>query len=250
MNTIKIGDSEFDSDDSVDDDVNGEVLYDGGAGIDGTIERSDIAIDDEAVGIVPDNYYGDTATVDNNAEDDQVNAFEDTATVADNAEDNQFNALEDTTTVDDNGEDDRVNALEDTATVEEDEATDPVNALEDDECVLECRQIDLHEQQKVEQFLENGCGCSLFNGKPCSAAFSKEHIYSVCDQFTSLDCHNRYSILFGHVMATIRALPTVESRGHPSKERSRVVGEFLHEGIKVKVLVVHVLLFVNFFTGM
>lgn len=86
-------------------------------------------------------------------------------------------------------------------------------------------------------FFENGCGCTLFDGKPCYTAFTREHICSIRDQSSSFDRHDRYNVLFGHVMATVKASDTVGTRGHPTKNRLRNSGEFLHEGMKVKIFI-------------
>ena len=103
------------------------------------------------------------------------------------------------------------------------------------ECAIDMRQIDLDEKEAVDKFFENGCGCTLFDGKPCFTAFSKEHISFIRDEISSLDRNDRYNLLFGHVMATVRVTDTVERNGRPTKDRERVRGVFLHEGMKVLV---------------
>ena len=109
---------------------------------------------------------------------------------------------------------------------------------EDDTAVdfaSEMRKVDLDERKAVDTFFQNGCGCTLYNGKPCYTAFTREHICSIRDQCSSFDRHDRYNVLFGHVMATVQRSEQVHRNGCPCVDRSQIVGEFLHEGMKVPV---------------
>ena len=124
--------------------------------------------------------------------------------------------------------------VDDSGTDVELETQRSIEACEAQVGEIEVREIDQIEQSEVDEFFEKGCGCTLFGGKPCFTAFTREHICSIRDQCSSLDRHDRYNILFGHVMATIRASSTVQSRGHQTKDRSRVSGDYLHEGMRVR----------------
>ena len=97
----------------------------------------------------------------------------------------------------------------------------------------EMRAIDADEVRKVEEFFEEGCGCTLYNGRGCCYAFTREHISSIRDQCSSFERHDLQNILFGHVMATINPSEIVENRGHETKNRERIAANFLHEGRKV-----------------
>ena len=124
--------------------------------------------------------------------------------------------------------------VDDSGTGVELETQRSIEACEAQVGEIEVWEIDQKEQSEVDEFFEKGCGCTLFGGKPCFTAFTREHICSIWDQCSSLDRHDRYNILFGHVMATIRASSTVQSRGHQTKDRSRVSGDYLHEGMRVR----------------
>ena len=120
-------------------------------------------------------------------------------------------------------------------TSDDDAAVDSDDEIgEERDCILDVRKIDLDEQREVTKFFENGCGCNLYDGKPCYQAFTKEHFCTIRDQCSSFDRHDQYNVLFGHVMATVQASEHVHRNGRPSTDRQRVTGEFLHEGMKVQ----------------
>ena len=98
---------------------------------------------------------------------------------------------------------------------------------------MHMRDIDRDEVRKVDAFFEEGCGCALFNGRGCCYAFTREHITSIRDQCSSFKRHDLQNILFGHVMATVKASDIVENRGHDTKNRERMGVNFMHEGMKV-----------------
>ena len=104
-----------------------------------------------------------------------------------------------------------------------DDVDDTVDVTDDIELcnvvtvATERRGIDIDEDAKVDAFLNKGCGCTYFNGKQCSTAFTRQHICSICDQCSSFDRPTLQNILFGHVMAMVRTSETIESRGHPFK---------------------------------
>lgn len=97
----------------------------------------------------------------------------------------------------------------------------------------ESRDTDIEEKRKVDAFLQQGCGCKYFDGHQCSSAFTRDHLCSIRDQCTAMTRPALQNIIFGHVMATVRTSVTIESRGHPSKDRERNRTSFMHEGMMV-----------------
>lgn len=209
MNTIKIGDS----DDSDDD----------GYGI--NYEDDDGVIDDDDGGAV----VRSIDDVDGPGSMDGANIDIATIDVATEGDVTTEDDVDDNSTDGDDDEDDEDDAGTHTGVAEDDR-----DMREDDR---DMREVDVKEQKKQTCFFENGCGCTLFDGKPCYTAFTREHICSIRDQSSSFDRHDRYNVLFGHVMATVKASDTVGTRGHPTKNRVRNSGEFLHEGMKVKIFI-------------
>ena len=67
---------------------------------------------------------------------------------------------------------------------------------------------------------------------PCCYAFIREHICSICDQCSSMECSELNNILFGHVMATTIHSEVMEKRGHLSKNRERITGWYYMKGIR------------------
>ena len=41
---------------------------------------------------------------------------------------------------------------------------------------MEMREIEIAESKKVDEFVENGCGCRLYDGNECSSAFTRDHM--------------------------------------------------------------------------
>ena len=75
---------------------------------------------------------------------------------------------------------------------------------------VEMREFDIAESKKVDEFVENGCGCRLYDGKQCSSAFTRDHISLIRDQCSSLTRAELHNILFGHVMVTVRTSADIE----------------------------------------
>ena len=113
------------------------------------------------------------------------------------------------------------NAVDDTAN------TDTRDTADADDMKLERRDININEDRMVDKFLNKGCGCRLFNGKLCSTAFTRQHICSICDQCTLFDC---FTLLLGHVMATVRTSEIVQLRGRPNKEEQIKFSSWRHYG--------------------
>ena len=99
--------------------------------------------------------------------------------------------------------------------------------------MIEMRDIDVDESRKVDEFLEKGCGCKLYQNKPCSLAFSRDHFCWIRDQCLSFDRTTLSTLIFGHVMATTPTSSSVHRNGRQSKEREKNKTTFMHEGIKV-----------------
>ena len=96
------------------------------------------------------------------------------------------------------------------------------------------RPIDIQAKEKVELFLQDRCGCTLNDGKPCSLRYSYDHISSIRDQCSSFQRSELNKILLGHVMATVRTSSTTIKVRRQSTDRSRNTTTFLHEGEKVR----------------
>ena len=126
-----------------------------------------------------------------------------------------------------------------TGTVEVDDDADDDTDMErsiagNNNVTVELRDVDRDEIAKVDEFMEKGCGCTLYNNQPCYTAFSKEHLCCIRDQCSSFDRSTLSALLLGHVMATVHnSSNTFERRGHTSTERQRNSTVFMHEGIKV-----------------
>ena len=119
----------------------------------------------------------------------------------------------------------------------EDEAESGKNCCEQSNPVsLEMRDVDLSEINDVEEFLQQGCGCTLLEGQQCCSAFTREHITSIRDQCTSFQRHELNNILLGHIMATVRTSEKTVKIRQPATIRSRNTTTFLHEGHKVVTL--------------
>ena len=96
------------------------------------------------------------------------------------------------------------------------------------------RSIDIIEKEKVEHFLEEGCGCTCNDGMACSSRYSYDHISSIRDQCSSCERSQLTNLLFGHVMATVRTSKTTIKVRRQSTDRQRNTTTFLHEGEKVR----------------
>ena len=105
---------------------------------------------------------------------------------------------------------------------------------------LEMREIDIAESKMVDEFVENGCGCRLYDGKECSSAFTRDHMSLIRDQCSSLTRADLHNVLFGHVMATVRTSADVDNPRHPNKSRCR---NTMHEGQKVETCVLECVLY-------
>ena len=105
---------------------------------------------------------------------------------------------------------------------------------------VDMQNINAAEVSKVDGFLTNGCGCTLLDSQQCSSAFSKQHITSIHDQYSSLPCPDLNNILFGHVMATVRTSEDIITVRHKATRRVRNTITFLHERQKVMLLVLHI----------
>ena len=127
---------------------------------------------------------------------------------------------------------------------DDDDGDDPISEEESSEdrptcsqpqCTndIEMRDIYVAEAKKVDDFIDSGCGCTLYGGQQCSSAFTREHYTLIRDQFSSFLRPELHNVLFGHVMATVRTSADIDNPRHPSKSRSRNTTTFMHEGHKV-----------------
>ena len=101
--------------------------------------------------------------------------------------------------------------------------------------MIEMRDEDEDEIRKVDAFLEKGCGCKLYNKKPCCLAFSRDHYCWIRDQCAAFDRSTLSTLIFGHVMATLNTSSTTSGMRHSSKERERNTTVFMHEGRQVSL---------------
>ena len=108
---------------------------------------------------------------------------------------------------------------------------------------LEMRENDIAESKMVDEFVENGCGCRLYDGKECSSAFTRDHMSLIRDQCLSLTRAELRNVLFGHVMATVRTSADVDNPRHPNKSRCRNTTSYMHEGQKVETCVLECVLY-------
>ena len=78
---------------------------------------------------------------------------------------------------------------------------------------LDCRAVDLEEEQKVTKFHKDICGCKLVNGGPCSASFTKEDLCAAGNQCFGLDDQSLDYLLMGQIMAGTSTQPQQKVNG-------------------------------------
>lgn len=71
-----------------------------------------------------------------------------------------------------------------------------------EEVIYEGTIHDVEEEDKVANFTQSGCGCPLYYGGLCSAAFTADHLSNICSQCQELDRSFLDFVLLGQIMAT------------------------------------------------
>ena len=66
---------------------------------------------------------------------------------------------------------------------------------------LEQRPIDAEEERKISEFMESGCGCTMWKKGPCSRMFSREHYQTVRGDAAALSWNELNMTVMGEIMA-------------------------------------------------
>ena len=94
---------------------------------------------------------------------------------------------------------------------------------------IEPRLFNDQEDERLREFIERGCGCTLSKNGPCSTQFSLEHYRTVRANCTELSWGELNMPLTGQLMALTS---DQENGGHPV-ERERSVTRYLQCGLRV-----------------
>ena len=76
---------------------------------------------------------------------------------------------------------------------------------------IELRPIDLDEDRLVECFMDAGCGCTKWNGKPCSGRFEVSYIKETRLSFKALTSKELDMVLIGQLIASSNMSKTTDS---------------------------------------
>ncbi len=98
---------------------------------------------------------------------------------------------------------------------------------------MEDRDIDVQEAETVAAFCDQGCGCSLLDGAPCSRQFSLQHYKDMRSDTAELSWGELNMALMGQVMALTCCEETVRRVHHLPSERQRNTTLFQHHGLPV-----------------
>ena len=82
-------------------------------------------------------------------------------------------------------------------------------------------------------FVRDTCGCNFSNGKPCSKAFTREHIESIRNQCLGLDHASLDLLLMGSIMANTSDSLTAICSGLQTKQREKPRTKYYHHGVRV-----------------
>ena len=99
--------------------------------------------------------------------------------------------------------------------------------------MLDDRDIDRNEKEKIDYFFETRCGCGSYRNGPCSRAFSVDHYEFIRSQCQALDHLTLDFVIFGQIMASISTSTTIQHRGHQVKDREKIRTHFMHQGVNV-----------------
>ena len=95
------------------------------------------------------------------------------------------------------------------------------------------RPVDLVEQEVVDTFVQDTCGCKLLDSGSCSLGFTKQHIGTVRDQCLSLDHQLLDSLLMGQIMAGTNVSLKARVSGPTTHSRQKPHTKFYHGGHRV-----------------
>jgi hypothetical protein len=94
---------------------------------------------------------------------------------------------------------------------------------------IEPRPIDDEEDERLREFTQRGCGCTVLKNGPCSTQFTLDHYRTVRANCAELSWGELNMALTGQQMALTNEL---ENGSHPA-ERERSVTRYLHCGLRV-----------------
>ena len=96
----------------------------------------------------------------------------------------------------------------------------------------EMRDVDIKEEENLDKFVREGCGCKLANGEPCSSYFTTEYYRSVRSQMAELTRTELDLVVMGQIMANINCSPyTSTTKCHrKATERKQTNVTFSHLG--------------------
>lgn len=100
--------------------------------------------------------------------------------------------------------------------------------------ITDLRDVDLREVRTVTQFQVETCGCRLYNGGPCSCAFSKEKLLDIRSQCLGLDHQGLDFVLMGQIMAGTSTSNQAISTGSTTHQRQQLHTKFHYKSLRVK----------------
>jgi hypothetical protein len=93
---------------------------------------------------------------------------------------------------------------------------------------------DYDEDWVVEDFKQQGCGCKLWKGKPCSGQFCTLYVKLSRLNFTELTTHELDLVIMGQLLANNNnSLTVVTESRHQLMERKKAYTTFYHQGRRV-----------------
>ena len=95
------------------------------------------------------------------------------------------------------------------------------------------RPVDLKEQEVVDKFVQDTCGCQLLNSGPCSLGFTKEQIGTSRDQCLSLDHQSLDFFIMGQIRAGTNVSEEARVSGPTTHSRQKPHTKFQYDGHRV-----------------
>ncbi len=94
----------------------------------------------------------------------------------------------------------------------------------------EMRDVDVKEEENIDKFVHDGCGCQLAGGQPCSSYFTADYYRSVRSQMAEMTHTELDLVVMGQIMAHIHSTPnTSTSKCHrKATECKRTMVTFTH----------------------
>ena len=103
----------------------------------------------------------------------------------------------------------------------------------EEEVIYEGTTHDVKEEDKVANFTQSGCGCTLYYGDPCSTAFTADHLSNICSQCHELDRSSLDLVFLGQIMATNCQSSLVHCSHQKSATRKKMRMSYYHQGIQI-----------------